>query len=281
MEGNQDVIVVPFDFTEKSDIAVMHAVQIGKVVNNEVLLIYFHDAGGIFASKSKLQEKEAEINAKFEEKVKEINEKYSFSDVSFSFRNGKPKSILKCLMDEKNITLFVMGPDYKSETVEINPVEYVNLVKEIITPVIFTKQPPINEYYRELVVPVEYDKKYKEELKWIILLAKHYKCNVNLIRENPENKYIKKHIENNVYFTKKMLDANKIIYGLKMANAEIGFKESIFDFAHSIDADLIIVMSHKFKDYACDKNNCLEMSERTPVMVINPRADLTNYQGFY
>ena len=281
MEGMPGVIIVPFDFTENSDIAVIHAVQIAKIVNSQVLLIYFHDAGGIFTSKSKIADKEKEINAKFDETINKIKAKYSFSSISYGFKNGKPKSVLKSLMDEKNITLSIMGPDYKSPTVEINPVEFVSLVKEINTPVIFTKKPPINEYYRELVVPVEYDKKYKEELKWIIFLAKSYKCNVNLIRENPENKYIKKQIENNVYFTKKLLDANKIIYGLKMANTEICFKNAIFNFAQSIDADLIIVMSHKFKDYACDKNNCLDMPERTPVMVINPRADLTNYQGFY
>ncbi len=281
MEGVSSTIAVPYDFSEKSEIAVIHALQIANVVNNELLLLYCNEESGLFISKSKICEKEAEINSKFESVIENIKAKHNFTNIKYAFKSGKPKFILKSIFEEYNVALFVMGSSYHSETFETNPIEFVNLIKDFNTPVIFTKQLPINQYYRELVVPVEFDKKYKEELKWIIFLAKYYKCNVNLIRENPENKYIKKHIENNVYFTKKMLDANKIIYGLKMASSEINFKDSIDDFAHSIEADLIIIMSHKFKDYACDKNNNLDESDGTSVMVINPRADLKNYQGFY
>ena len=281
MEGTKQSILVPYDFSEKANIALMHAAQIADVVQNDLLLVYFNEDGGLFSSKSKTKQEEEKIDVKFKNEIENLRKKYNKIELQYIIRSGKLKSVIKSLENEFQVSLFVMGTEYRTESINFCANDFLGFIREINVPVIFTKQPPINQAYRELIVPVERDKKYKEELKWIIFLAKYYKCNVNLIRQNSNDSYIKKQIENNVYFSRKMLDANYIVYGIKLTSADANFKESIFSFANSIDADLIIIMSHKFKDYACDKNNKLDETDLTPVMVVNPRADLKNYQGFY
>ena len=49
----KDVIIVPWDYTESSDIALMHAVQLGKEVNNHVMLARFLEKPGLFTGKAK------------------------------------------------------------------------------------------------------------------------------------------------------------------------------------------------------------------------------------
>ncbi|MBN2518874.1 MAG: universal stress protein [Bacteroidales bacterium] len=280
MDQNKNSIIVPYDFSEKADISLEHAVQLARTIDNDVYLVSFNDDGGMFSNKLKIQKQEEEIFNEFKKISDNFTKKYNFP-VKHLVVTGKIKGIIKNVLEEKKADLLVTGVNYKVQKSCTNAIDFLGYLKEVNVPIIVTKRPPIHSAYREIVVPVEYDKKYKEELKWVIYLAKFFQCNVNFIRPFITDPVKKKYIDNNIFFTKKMLDSNNIVYGIKQASQSVNFKDAIFEFANGIDADLLIIMSHKFKDYICDKSNNVIESERIPVMTINPRADLKNYQGFY
>ena len=76
---------------------------------------------------------------------------------------------------------------------------------------------------------------------------------------------------NNMYFIKKLLDNNNIIYGVKTAKKNQPYHYEIFRFAHDIEADLIVMMSDKYKEYVLHNGDDQEFQkEEIPVMCIKP-----------
>src|SRR3989304_10275989 len=212
MDKEKNSIVVPFDFSEKAQIAIQHAVQIGQVMDKHIYLAYFNEDAGIFANKVKILKQEEMIRQQLSEVVENLKNKYNFP-FQFVVKSGKAKNTLKSLVEEVKASLLITGINYETKGCFINAIDYIGFLREVNVPVIVTNQPPRNKNYREIVVPLEWDKKYKEEVKWVIYFANHYKCNINLIRPNFQDAIKKKYVDNIIFFSKKMLDSNNIVYG--------------------------------------------------------------------
>lgn len=275
MENGKKSIIVPWDFSEKSESSLLHAINIAKVVKDEVHLLYFIKEKSFFGSKSKSQQEHSLISKKLESLVSRLSKEYGYP-IHFHVKEGKPREIINQLSQQLQINLLVVGTLYDTGNIQLEAKDFINCTIDDDIPVILNSKPPAGNYYREIVIPVERHKKYKEELKWIIYLSKYLKCNLNFIRPFFNDVFMEKEIQNNMFFTKRLLDANDIIFGIKTSRRGDNFKEEVFNFADNIEADLVLIMSHRFSYYFSGNE-----TEKFPIMVINPRADLRKFQGFY
>ena len=278
MDADKRFVVVPWDFSAESEHALSHAIQLARVMGNGIALLHIiHTHKGLFRSvKGISPEKEQEIKEKMNAKAKEIQENYSL-ETQVILKQGE---LLKTAINEikgVNANLMVMPFHYKFGTKVLKGSDFLSLIKETIIPFIVIKKPPRHKYYKELVVPIDHDKKYKETIAWIIYLAHYYHCNVNIIKPFITDEFMKKDMANNIYFTKKMLDKQNIIYGIKTAKKKQPFKTEIFRFTELIDADIIVMMAKQYKKWI-DSDEKLTMD--TPIMVVPPRSDLIKYGSF-
>ena len=279
MDKAKKVVLVPWDFTNGSEIALKHALQLAEVAGNEILLLHLiPKVWWNFSNKPQVNMEEMEqLKRKLEEVADRVSKEHKFNPISMVLE-GNPITILKELITTANINLIVAHSSYLYNKKKYNTSMFFRklTVKNIAVPFIITESPPLHTHYIEIVVPMDYDKKYKETLHWIIYLSKYYKCNINLIKPYISDEGKKKNMANNIYFTKKMLDGNKIVYGIKTAKRKNVFTDEVFKFANNIDADLILIMADKYPDYIKE----LEGSEpsRIPIMCITPRK--RRYQSF-
>lgn len=268
-------IIVPWDFTQNSENALLHAIQLSKVADTKILLLHIINKR-FLSNHKKLVEKSHVAEEKLKKASQEIFNKYKILPETIININNLSKAIRQIELSI-DTSLIVMGPNYSDG----NKVHLINsffdALKEFNTPFLMVKTKPKHAYYKEIVFPLDNDKKFKETLYWIIFLSKHYKCNVNIIKPFIHDQFKKQDMANNIYFTKKILDKKNIIYGIKTAKKTKVFKEEIFKFASDIDADLIVMMSKKFNKYVL--HNPKDMG-KTPVMSINRRSDLIRYSGF-
>ena len=276
MLKSNDIILVPWDFTPFAENSLYHAVQLAKVAGNSITLLHVVPKGGWFSGRKKNKEKIEEARIKLTSKAEDIYYVYEIKP-EVIVREGNIHKTIKDVVSEIKANLIVMGPHYEIEHSKIDVINFIKLMSNSNVPFIITQEPPAHTHYVEIVVPIEYEKKYKETLRWIIYLAKYYKCNINFIKPYISDPYNKKLMDNNIYFTKKMLDSKNIVYGIKTAKRKKEFREEIFNFSTKIDADLILIMSKRYNRYV--KDNKYRTS--IPLMVINPRADLIKYQKFY
>lgn len=280
MNTGKKVVMVPWDFSEGCETALKHALQLAEVANNEILLLHIIPLSWwksltnkrispeyIEEQKSKLEEVAARISS----------ENKRFNPIPMVLE-GNPVKVIKDLIISANIDLIVAHKVYSHEQRKLNSYSFLKkiAIKNYNIPFIIAEAPPAHNHYIEIVVPLDYDKKYKETLHWIIYLSKYYKCNINLIKPYISDQGKKKEMANNIYFTKKMLDGNKIVYGIKTAKRQNIFRDEIFKFANAIEADLILIMADKYESYVRDGGR--KSSTKIPIMCITPRV--RRLQGF-
>jgi hypothetical protein len=279
METAKKVVLIPWDFSNGCENALKHALQLASVAGNEIMLLHLIPKfWWQFMSKPiEIRQQEIDqIKIKLDTIADRINSEHGFCPITMVLE-GNPSETLKELITTANINLVVANKSYSTGKKVLDSSTFLRrlTVKNSSIPFIITEAPPLHSHYIEIVVPLDYDKKYKETLHWIIYLSKYYKCNINLIKPFISDEGKKKDMANNIYFTKKMLDGNKIIYGIKTAKRKNSFRDEVFKFANNIDADLIMIMADKYDNYVSKEN----APSRVPVMCITPR--IRKFQGFY
>ncbi|MBN1987891.1 MAG: universal stress protein [Bacteroidales bacterium] len=278
METTKKTILVPWDFSEGAENAILHAKQLANAADNDIMLLHIIPRSFFykyFGNKNSAKEIDT-ARHKMEEAAIDIERKYGFRPQTLVLE-GRLNHVIKDMVVDTNINLVVANKIYSYDK---KPIESSNFLRHLYSPkfsvpFIITKSAPLHSHYIEIVVPLDHDKKYKEILHWIIYLSKYYKCNINLIKPFINDEGKKKDMANNIYFTKKMLDGSKIIYGIKTAKKKNTFKDEVFKFAENIDADLILIMADKYDNYISENKD----GTSVPIMCINPRA--RKYQSFY
>ncbi|HNV51818.1 MAG TPA: universal stress protein [Tenuifilaceae bacterium] len=278
MESIKKVVLVPWDFTEGSENALQHAIQLADAGGNEIMLLNIIPKSIIqdfLFRKVNIKEIEA-INKRFEGVAEATYQKYGIRPQTLVLE-GHPKRLIRELILTANINLIVSYHTYLSKGKEFRSSSFLKdlIFKELTLPFIVINKPPKHSHYIEIVIPVDYDRKFKEAVHWIILLAKYYKCNINLIKPFLTDDGQKKQMANNIYFTKKMLDGVGIVYGIKTAKKKGSFDDEVFKFGQIIEADLILIMTDKYDRFVDAKR---EGSLEIPVMCVNPRVK--KYQSF-
>ena len=217
------------------------------------------------------------IEIYFPYQIKITKEKYKIETEVFlgdgSFAKG-----FKEIVEETNANLLIMGKEFNSEAGNLSFKDVLKQIESFNLPIIQVNAPPNHSHYSEIVVPLDHNKKYKEKLHWIIYLSKYYNFNVNIIKSHSSDDLLKKQMSNNVFFTKKMLDNKKIVYGIKTAKKQQSFSDEILRFAHDIEADLIVVMTPEYNSYI-QKSNGVK-NPTVPIMCVNPRKDLQKFSSF-
>ncbi len=278
MESIKKVVLVPWDFTEGSEFALQHAIQLAEAGENEIMLFHIIPRSTIydfFVKKVNIKAIET-YNKKFDAVAESTFQKYGIRPQTLVME-GAPKRLIRQLITTANVNLIVAYHSYLFNGKIFRSSNFLKdlIFKDITLPFIVINKPPKHSHYIEIVIPVDYDRKFKEAVHWIIYLAKYYKCNINLIKPYLTDDGQKKQMANNIYFTKKMLDGVGIVYGIKTAKKKGTFGDEVFKFGQIIEADLILIMTDKY-DYFVDAKR--EKSLDIPVMCVNPRVK--KYQSF-
>lgn len=278
MESIKKVVLVPWDFTEGSENALQHAIQLAEAGGNEIMLFHIIPHSSIhdfFVRKVNIKLIE-EINKKFDTIADNISQKYGVRPQTLVLE-GNPKRLFRELITTANVNLIVGYHSYQYNGKVFRSSNFLKdlIFKDLTLPFIIINKPPKHSHYIEIVIPVDYDRRFKEAVHWIIYLAKYYKCNINLIKPFLTDDGQKKQMANNIYFTKKMLDGVGIVYGIKTAKKKGSFEDEVFKFGQIIESDLILIMTDKY-DFFVDAKR--EKSLEIPVMCVNPRVK--KYQSF-
>jgi len=276
-KNKKDVIVILWDYTESCELALLHGIQIAKEVNNHVMLARFIEKPGFFSGKA-IREK---MIAEEKEKLKLIGQRVMQEhhiNPYITVELGTSGSHLVRLVRDANANLVICGKSYHvSDKVVFKAMDLVVRLKGLDIPFIVAQDKPAHSYYKEIVVPLDHDKTFKETLHWVVYLSKYYNCNINIIKPFIEDESVKKDMDNNIYFTKKTLDKKNVIYGIKTAKKNKVFQEEVLKFAENIDSDLIVMMVKKYQAFIKSKP---DYEDKIPIMVVNRNGAIIKYGGF-
>ncbi len=264
-------ILVPHDFTELSEYALKHAVLIAKITESDLALLHIVN-----------DLKEEKIAAK---KLKEISEmlinKYGIQSRTI-VRPGKVSSAIKIVAETIDAFLVVMKAKKPEGKEKFFGSRSVRVMAGSRIPCFVVQSPPRRMALRRVVFPIDFRKENKEKLVWISFLSKYYTSKVFLVKPNVQDYKIR----NNIEFAKRFLEGKNIDYEIVSTKSQYNIIEDTLKYANEIRAELIIVMLSRNITtakmlFGIREQKYIINQYKIPVMVLNPRADLTKFESFY
>ncbi|PIP54446.1 MAG: universal stress protein UspA [Bacteroidetes bacterium CG23_combo_of_CG06-09_8_20_14_all_32_9] len=275
MEKSKKTILVPWDFTEVAENALLHAVRLVKTINVTITLLHIVNK----------QKDEANILPKLQQITTDASKKYNV-EVNSLIKEGNIFSSIKKCAEELNATFVVMGTHGIKGMQKLTGSWALKVIANSSVPFIVVQGEPEHEAFAKTVIPIDFSQESKEKLRWAVYISTYFKTKIYLFILHITNESLLRRTKANVSFARKYLDERDISYEITESQVKGKFSEQTLNFATEIDADMIIIMTTKqprLTDYvfAAIEQQIIANSAKIPVMCINPRTDTKMLTGFY
>lgn len=271
METTKNIILVPYDFSKVAMHAVAHAKSLSQRNGAQIYLLHI----------VKKETDTAEALQNLGQEKQKINDNYGI-DVNLIVKEGTIFKTIKEVAAEINANLVVMGTHGIKGRQKLTGSWALKVIVGSKIPFFVVQDAPTDSQVKKIVFPVDFKTENKEKLYWADLLTKFLDTKVYLLSSSTKDGVIEPRTKANLVFCKNFLEEKSIDYELSLSEGKGSFAQETINFADSINADAIIIMTTRdiaFHDYMLGANeqHIIANSFKVPVMVINPRTDLMKY----
>jgi nucleotide-binding universal stress UspA family protein len=264
-------ILVPYDFSELSDFAVKHAVQIATITESTIVFLHIVRELNL----------ESEALKRLQEVANSFSAKYGVS-IDCKIRPGRVSTAIRTFAETIDALLVVMKTQKPKGREKYFGTRAIRLMIGSRIPFYVVQAPPKRLALRRVIFPIDFRKENKEKLAWISFLSKYYTSKIYLFKPSG-NDYI---VRTNVEFAKRFLEGKNIDYEIVAAKGKFNLTQETLEYAHQIDAELIIVMLSRNITVAkvmlgLQDQKYISNDYKIPIMCLNQRSDLKKYEGFF
>jgi nucleotide-binding universal stress UspA family protein len=265
MEQDRHLIMVTWDFTEKSMFALKHAVNISHILKSEVALLH-------------VVKKESEIAEATKKMEVSVNQEFKDTTVHFRYiaREGTIFHTIGEVATEINALMVVMGTHGIKGMQKLMGSWALKVIASSKAPFIVVQDAPKAEIFKNIVIPITYRREIKECITWAHFYSRMFNTKFILMRAKYSDANFKRGVESNIFFLSKYFTTKAIRFEIKMSEGEKDFGDETINYAKQIDADAILVMTTRdigFADYVLgpQEQYIIANTEKIPVICINPR----------
>lgn len=273
MEIKSQKLIVPWDFTQVSENALLYALKIGSFTDSFTIdLIHVVEAGGMFA-KGKLTEKEAAEQIKAD--AIRIKEQHGI-DVKTVIQEGNIFHTISEYAFDIEADTVIMGTHGIKGVQKLTGSKALKVIAGSNVPfLVIQDAPKEGRIFENIVFPLDYRLNEKERLRWAIRTAHQFNSRVHVILPYATDAGIQKKINYNLAFAKKHLEANEIEIDVHNAAKGTNFSDEVVKLAVDIEADLILIMTTPnldFTDYifGAQEQYVIANTAKIPVLCVNP-----------
>jgi len=268
-QTSENVILVPYDFTEAADCAVDHAIGMAKLLNYEVRL--FHVTG-----KDDLAAEQHEKAEKLKKIAEDYQTKHKIA-VRYLIKEG---NIFK---DIANAALYtgskfvVMGTHGKKGMQHISGSYAMKVITKSSVPFIVVQKKTFHEGYKNIVITIDDTAESKQKIKWAVYIAQIFNSTIHIYSPNEKDGEISAGINRNLKQIKSVFEKNSIPF-IEAKPTERGgnYAKHIIEYSEKVKADLILIMTNPdqlLPSFVMGKwdEQILFNSAEIPVMCVNPK----------
>lgn len=265
MENNK-MVLVTWDFTEKSEFALEHAQKAAKLLDCGITLLH-------------IAKKESDIGAQTQKLKALIAEKYASSGhkIEALVKVGSIFSTIGESAEEIGARLVFMGTHGIKGSQKFFGSWALKVITHTKVPFIVVQDRPTTENpYKDIVFPVNYRKENKESVNWVSFFSKYFGSRIHVILAKHTDSIFKKGIESNTVFLQKSFASKGIDFETIHADGEKDFVKEIIDYSKKITANAIFVMTTKdigLTDYmmGAHEQYIIANNFQIPVICVNPK----------
>lgn len=265
MEQEKNIILVTWDFTEKSEFALEHAILASKKLKCGIGLVH-------------IVKKESEIIAAEERIRGAIASKYSDVDPKPVplVRLGNIFSTISDLANELEARLIFMGTHGIKGMQKYLGSWALKVIAHTKMPFIVVQDKPNVDFYKKLVIPITFRKENKECINWVNYFSKYFGTHFIIFKAKHTDPNFIKGIDSNVFFLTKYFASKNISYEIQEASGETEFVIQTVQHASQQEADGILIMVTKdigLADYVLGAHEqyIIANEAKLPVICVNPK----------
>lgn len=265
MEHEKNLIMVTWDFTEKSMYALQHAVQLNSVLKGEISVVH-------------IVKKDTEIREAEKRMADEVRGAVKDSSVMFRFivRTGNIFHTIGEVAGETGALMVIMGTHGIVGMQKFLGSWALKVVASSKVPFMVVQEPPRGLPLSRIVIPVNYKRETKECVAWTNFLAKKFGSRFDLYKARYVDSNFRKGQDSNMFFLTKYFASKSIHYEIHATTTENDFGHATVEYAKSVDAGALLVTTTRdigFTDYVlgAQEQFMIANSAHIPVICINPR----------
>lgn len=263
--SEKNVILVTWDFTEKSEYAYENALHASKSLSAEIVLLH-------------IAKKTSEIGS-LEQRLKGvIAEKYASnaSKTSVLVKDGSIFTAIGETADEIGAKMVFMGTHGIKGSQKFFGSWALKVIAHTKVPFIVVQSNPKENQYTDIVFPVNYRKENKESINWLNFFSRAFNSKIHIFTAKHTDSNFVKGVESNILFLSKNLKIKGVEYIMEKAPGKTDFVKEAVDYAQSIKAGSIFIMTTKdigFTDYmmGAHEQYIIANNFNIPVICINPK----------
>ena len=272
MSEYKNPIIVPWDFSDRAEFALEHALNYSTVSGKEVALLHI-------VKKSKDIEPALK---QMDGKIDEIKEKYG-RPVHAIVKEGSIFTTITDVIEDTEATFAVMGTHGMKGMQKVTGSWALKVITGSKCPFIVVQEAPKEREINDVVVPIDFKIENKEKLVWMNFVNSMLKSKFHLVYIDEQDKFAKKQVLGNIKVAVEYLESKGIAYEINKLGTKGSLSEKTIDFAKIIDAAMIIIMTTKnigTLDYVvgAGEQKIIANNAKVPVMTINPRE--SKFQSF-
>ncbi len=260
-----DLILVTWDFTEKSVFALEHAINLGKHIKHDIAIIH-------------VVKKDSEIEKTKKQISEEIIEKFTNTNIEpkVIVRSGNIFSTIAEIAEEIKARMVVMGTHGIKGMQKLLGSWALKVIAGSKSPFVVVQDHPRNDVLREIVLPINYRRENKESINWANFFARAFNAKFHIFYAKHTDSSFVKGVESNLLFINKYFSQKAIRYELKSATGEKEFQDEVIQYSKEVNADAIMVITTRdigFTDYVlgAQEQYIIANQELIPVICINPK----------
>jgi nucleotide-binding universal stress UspA family protein len=263
-----NIILVPTDFSEATENATNQAAQAAKAFGYEVKLLHVIDKNTKAFLKNESLNAES-LDVRLEAIASEIHEKYGIK-AGFIAREGDIFTTISDVATEIGANLIYLGTHGKVGIQKLTGSFALKVITSSPVPTVSVQKRKFNKGYSKIVLPITSDFGPWEKTKWASFIAKEFDASIEIYQLEGAT------VDEAVKTITSNFDKEGVKYSVKVTDKSGNFSDKVIDYATSIDADMIMIMTKMDSSWtnfllgSYDEEIIFNTSQ-IPTMCINPR----------
>lgn len=275
VKGRKDLIIVPFDFTNQSETALIHASKIAGQSEDEVRLLHIKNSDTNSLLK-KIGKEVLGLEGALQE-VADKNLKEFGVKTTYHFEEGSIFTNIGAYVDSSGASLAVMGTHGVHGFQHIVGANALKVITSSNAPFVVVQRRKIDaDGYKRIVVPVDGNIKGRNKIAAAISLAKYFKSTIYIFEAHSTDQFVMNRIATNLKMIEEFISENNIPFEHVKEDGKGSFAKQLIKYSAHIDGDLIVISSHSDNEglmdyiFGNDEVQVLNNDPQIAVLCVNP-----------
>lgn len=267
------IILIPTDFSEVTENAIGHAVELAQFLHYKVCILHVIDKQGE-AAIAKDDPAVDGIHQKLQ-KYKEEYEKKFKVNIETLVRYGNILKVIDKVAVELKANLMVLGTPGKQGLQHLLGSHALKVVLDSPCPVVVVQKRSFENGYKNIVLPISNELESRQAIEWVILMSRLFNSTILLYQSLETDPAMISRLNIIIQQITKVLDAEKVPYKIKVADKPKDFASQVISYSVASKSDMIMIITMSGAEvpgfmFSVWDERMMFNEAQIPVMCINP-----------